>query len=364
MARKNENLLHAKAVKNDEFFTNYADIANEVSRYRDQFKDQIVYCNCDDPSASNFWRFFHNNFASFGLKKLISTHYVKNAEPSYALIYTGGDDFHMDAGEIIQIDGNGAYTAGDFRSDACLRLLDEATLVCTNPPFSLWIPYVQTLTKRNKHFLIIGNKNVITFKSVFPLLKDGKMWLGYNDVHDFVQPDGTVKKFGNVGWFTNLDVLKRHDGLWHRNEEFDQTQAHCYYEGNEMAYPHYDNYDAIEVNKTKNIPIDYAGVMGVPITFLDKYSPDEFEILGITSGRDEFERCAWPTKRYENCVQHNSDGSCANGSKMNTRACLRTNKTNGIFYTADNADGCLTSVYARILIRNLHPISKANDRGY
>lgn len=332
----NKNLQHARKAKSDEFYTQYQDISNEVSRYRSQFKNQVVYCNCDDPVQSNFWRYFHNNFASLGLKKLISTHYVKGSEPSYALIYEGGDDFNMSAGKAVTIHGNGEYTAGDFRSDDCLRFLDEATLVCTNPPFSLWIPYTNMLVEHQKKFLIIGNQNAITYKDVFPLIKDNKIWLGYGfkgNVAFFQSPyediasssqhkEGLIRVSG-VMWFTNMDVSKRHDGLWHKNGKFDQSQAHCYYEGHEDNYPKYDNYNAIEVSKTKNIPIDYPGVMGVPITWLDKYNPKEFEILGLD--------------RYTVPKQFLVGGRVA----INGKPC-----------------------YARILIRNRHPISRADDKGY
>ena len=349
---KNKNLHAAKTAANDEFYTQYNDIANELPHYRPHFKGKVVYCNCDDPTWSNFWIYFHNNFKSLGLKKLISTHYQKDTEPSYALIYEGGDDFNMEAGKTIEIvgnyseDGNTFYTAGDFRSNACVELLKEADIVCTNPPFSLFRQYLAQLVEYEKKFLIIGNMNVVTYKEVFPLFKENRVWLGVTRqgsgsmwfrVLD-TAPEKTGQKvengvrlqtIGNSIWLTNLDVKYRHDGLWHRNGKFDNAKAHCYYEGFEDNYPKYDNYDAIEVSKTKDIPIDYPGVMGVPITWLGKYNPDEFEIIGV-----DFDLAGPITVQGK--VKENPQRLYINGERK----------------------------YARILIRNLNPIRKKDDKGY
>lgn len=259
----NANLHKAKNVKNDEFYTQLTDVSKELMHYKPHFKDKIVLCNCDDPTWSAFWKYFHLNFETLGLKKLISTHYDKT-KPTYKMEYTGGDDNDIEVGVKTPLEGN-----GDFRNQECLDLLDECDIVVTNEPFSLFREYVATLMKHNKKFLIIGNKNAITYKEFFPLLKDNKVWLGCTNVKEFLQPDGSIKKFGNIGWFTNLDVAKRHEKLilWkHYTPE---------------EYPKYDNYDAINIDKVTDIPCDYDGVMGVPITFLDKYNPEQFEIVGM-----------------------------------------------------------------------------------
>ena len=248
---------------------------------------------------------------------------------------------------------------GDFRSEECIALLKQADIVITNPPFSLFREYVAQLMEYGKKFVIIGSMNAITYKEIFKLIKQDKLWLGpsISSVdREFGVPDSyplkaagyrideNGKKFirvKGVRWFTNLDTAKRHEDLI----------LYKTYKGNEKDYPKYDNYDAIEVSKTKEIPMDYAGAMGVPITFLDKYNPEQFEILGITSGRNEFE--AIPTKRYINPKQINQDGSITNGSKANTRATLLySKKPDSICYTADNVDGYLSILYARIIIKN------------
>lgn len=329
----NANLHKAKDAKNDEFYTQLTDVSKELKHYKQHFKDKIVFCNCDDPTWSAFWKYFHLNFETLGLKKLISTHYDKN-EPTYKMEYTGGNDNDIEVGVKTPLEGN-----GDFRNQECLDLLDECDIVVTNPPFSLAREYLACLVEHGKKFLIIGDMNWITYKEVFPLLKSNSIWLGNCSVKEFVQPDGTIKKFGNKLWFTNLDHKKRHEKLilWKNY--------------NSEEYPTYDNYDAINVDKVTDIPVDYNGVMGVPITFLDKYNPEQFEILGYTSGREEFDIAAYPTKRYENAIQHNKDGSTTSGSKANTRACIVVDKPSGVYYTADNIVGKLEILYARILIR-------------
>lgn len=262
---KKSSLIKAKEKKNDEFYTQLTDIEKELVHYRHHFKDAVVFCNCDDPEWSNFWKYFHLNFEFLGLKKLITTHYDPT-EPTYKMEYEGGNDADITAGTITPLKTN-----GDFRSPECIELLKEATIICTNPPFSIAREfYIPQLIEYQKKFIIIGDLNWITYKNIFPLLRDNKMWLGYNPVKEFKQPDGTIKKFGNKLWYTNLDIDKRH-------EDLDLIEHYS-----PEKYPKYDNYDAIEVSKVLNIPVDYDGVMGVPISFLDKYCPEQFEILGIS----------------------------------------------------------------------------------
>ena len=257
----NSNLRKASTEKNDEFYTQFIDVSKELIHYKQHFKDKIVLCNCDDPTMSAFWKYFHLNFKALGLKKIISTHYDKT-RPTYKMEYTGGNDNDIKVGVKTPLEGN-----GDFRSQECIDILDESDIVVTNPPFSLAREYIACLVEHNKCFLIIGDMNWISYKEFFPFLQDNKIWLGNCVVKEFIQPDGSIKKFGNKLWFTNLDYKKRHEDLilWKK------------YSSDE--YLKFDNIDAINVNKTKDIPVDYDGVMGVPITFLDKYNPDQFEII-------------------------------------------------------------------------------------
>lgn len=271
----NTNLNKAKKEKNDEFYTRYEDIELEVMKYRKQFRDKIIYLPCDDPAEkkSEFWSFFVNNFDAFGLKKLIATHYSENGK-AYK-IWIDGDlngDGYVDDGDAQQEDlvGN-----GDFRSPECTEILEECDIVCTNPPFSLFREFTDWILRKNKQFLIIGNQNAFTYKEIFPLIKSDKIWTGYNMVKNFYQPDGSIKKFGNICWFTNLKTFKR-------NEELILTEKY-----NPIDYPKYDNYDAINVNKVVDIPKDYYGIMGVPITFLNVYNPDQFEIIRFRKGNDD-----------------------------------------------------------------------------
>lgn len=337
----NSSLHNAKKVKNDEFFTRYKDISTEMGHYRENFKGKTIYCNCDDPIQSNFWRYFHNNFTSLKLKRLIATHYRQDSEPSYALIYDGNDDFKMEAGKIVTIHGDEKYTAGDFRSNECINFLKEADIVITNPPFSLFKEYVAQLIEYNKKFIIIGNKNAVTYKEIFPLIKNNNIWIGNRNMNsDFwlYVPEGAKyekldeddKKVKHIMgcWYTNLDLKKRHDGLWHIGDKFDQSKAHKYYEGFEENYPKYDNYNAIEVSKVQDIPIDYPGMMGVPITFIDKFNPKEFQILGCSYSYGD------PGEPYH-----------LKGKSFNV--------------SVDNKN-----VYKRIFIKNLHPIKRSDDKGY
>lgn len=277
---KNGNLNVAKTVKNDEFYTQFSDVVAEFTYYKEHFKDRVIFCNCDDPVWSSFWKYFHVYFSELSLKRLVCTHYDRNGL-SYKMEYEGGNDVDIIVGRVTTLGGN-----GDFRSQECLDLLDECDIVVTNPPFSLAREYIGTLVNHGKKFLIIGDLNWVSYKEVFPLLKEDRMWFGYSAVKEFRQPDGSIKKFGNKLWYTNLDIQKCHDRL--------VLSKHYVPED----YPKYDNYDAIEVSKVVDIPYDYDGVMGVPLIFLNQYNPDQFEILGMTSGRFEFG--IGPSKIYKN----------------------------------------------------------------
>ena len=289
----NKNLTAAKRAKNDEFYTRLQDIEKELIHYRSHFKDKTVFLNCDDPTWSAFWRHFHKLFGVYGLKKLIATHYEYDENVhSYAMEYDGGSDNDVSMGVRIELEGN-----GDFRSDESIEFLKESDIIVTNPPFSLFREYVAQLVEYDKKFLIIGNMNAITYKEIFPLIKDDRLWLGatqFNTGMYFYVPDDfvykpsyhflkeidgrAVNRVPGVCWFTNLDIKKRHEDLFlsatYYKKDGSVPQASL------ERWPYYDNYDAIEVSKTKDIPVDYAGVMGVPITFLDKYNPAQFEILG------------------------------------------------------------------------------------
>lgn len=270
----NVNLSKAKNAKNDEFSTRLEDIEKELNEYDPAvFKDKVIFCNCDDPISSNFWVFFHMNFNRLSLKKLIATHYNSDGSPSYAMTYDSKDpkdDVDFDKCTKISLKGN-----GDFRSPECIDLLKQSDMVVTNPPFSAFRAYIAQLEKYNKEFIVIGDKKEITHKEIFPLIKDNELWLGYTTVKEFKQPDGTYKKFGNKLWFTNVDTKKRHHKLetvyrWNKRKEKYPD-----------LYPNYDNCDAIEVSNVLQIPLDYDGVMGVPIAFVDAYDPDQFEIIGL-----------------------------------------------------------------------------------
>lgn len=266
---KNENLHKAKAAKNDEFYTRLQDIENELRHYRNHFKGKVVYCNCDDARESNFFKYFSLNFEFLGLKKLITTGYKENGK-GVALVYEGDKNGNRNVDDeeinVTELNGN-----GDFRSEECIEFLKEADIVVTNPPFSLFREYVAQLMQYGKKFLIIGNNNAITYKEIFPYIKDNELWLGITSVKDFIQPNGEIKKFGNICWYTNLEHSKRNKELI------------LYKHYNPTEYPKYDNADAIEVSKVAEIPMDYENICGVPISFLDKYCPNQFEIIGIAN---------------------------------------------------------------------------------
>ncbi len=259
----NGSLHAARAAKNDEFYTQLTDIEKELRLYKQHFRGKTVFCNCDDPEWSNFWKYFTLNFEHLGLAKVIATHFA-DGEPSYKLEFTGSGE------PLVRTPLVGD---GDFRSEECVAILKEADIVVTNPPFSLFREYLAQLVAEDKKFLIIGSQNAVSYKEPFQLIRANKLWLGINKPKQFGQPDGSLKAFGNIGWFTNLPHQKR-------GEELVLFRT---YAGNEHLYPKYDNYDAIEVSRVSDIPVDYEGVMGVPITFLDKYNPAQFEILGMAS---------------------------------------------------------------------------------
>ena len=291
----NVSLSNAKRAKNDEYYTQLSDIENELKHYKSHFAGKVVYCNCDDARKSNFFRFFQKKFNDYGLKKLVTTSYNEDGHGS-VLVYEGDTNSNgkLDDNEVkvSELKGN-----GDFRSEECLELLKEADIVVTNPPFSLFREYIATLVQYNKKFLVIGNQNAITYKEIFPLIKENKLWTGNNMVKTFRVPQVTNKncevlpngeiiaKFGSICWFTNLDIKKRHEEII------------LYKKYNEEEYPKYDNYDAIEVSKVCEIPKDYDGIMGVPITFLYRYNPSQFEIVGATESEGKgFSNGLWDEK--------------------------------------------------------------------
>lgn len=480
----NNASLHAASIaKQDEFYTQYEDIQSELNHYEKHFEGKTVLCNCDDPFESNFCKFFLRNFNYLGLKRLICTSYSTSSVAWQQMTiwdYLGeqvtsknGHGYVMDIESVPMANGRGVTDEdidkllksenvvrklngdGDFRSDECIEYLKQADIVVTNPPFSLFREYVALLMKYEKKFLIIGNQNNITYKEIFPLIQQDKIWLGWKfgdmafRVPDYYEPRATRfwvdengtkwRSFGTICWYTNLDHDKRHEKL----------VLYRKYYGNEEDYPYYANYDAINVDKVADIPCDYFGemgvpityldkhnpeqfeiigasrwlgrpmseiapkgsyvaggvrfylpldkaketgdnllterngtalslpvrqschqtsqnidgsmtesslsaggngVMGVPITFLDKYNPEQFEILGITLGNTTNYKM---TVIFENAVQHNKDGTTQSGSKVNTRAaiCVKEKPVGKIYYTADNVEGYLLSVYPRILIR-------------
>ena len=297
----NIGLIEARKNKNDEFYTQLCDIESELKHYKHHFNKKIVYCNCDDPKVSNFVRYFFLNFKELGIKRLISACYqeqsddIFNAEKSeeaFSFIYDGEEG---DIQNLIQTKKVEFQHDGDFRSKESIKLLKESDIVVTNPPFSLFREYIDQLIKFDKKFLVIGNINAITYKEIFKLIQENKVWLGMNlgrGVSGFIVPKyyelyGTEARMNENGerivspnnclWLTNLDNVKRH-------QDIHLTKS---YFGNEDKYQQFDNYKGINVNQTKDIPYDYYGVMGVPITFLHKYHPDQFEIIKFRKGDDE-----------------------------------------------------------------------------
>ncbi|MBR5238291.1 MAG: adenine-specific methyltransferase EcoRI family protein [Paludibacteraceae bacterium] len=345
----NKNLNQAKDAKKDEFYTQLADIEKELRHYTEHFRDKTVFCNCDDPYESNFFKYFALNFNRLGLKRLIATCYDGSPVLGNELLLDFGETtdlpkkiaYKVDITEVTDVNGDGAINLadiqylmqndknvisilkgnGDFRSDECVELLKQADIVVTNPPFSLFREYIAQLIKYEKLFLIIGPYNALTYKEIFPLIRDNKMWLGYgfqagnayfripnNSTKEYVEgvfdeSTGLVK-FRNCTWYTNIDHVKRHEELiLYKNYTLEE-------------YPHYDNYYAIEVKKVSDIPYDYEGVMGVPITFIDKFNPDQFQILGITENNINLQQYWIP-----NCKKY--DRPYLNGERKYSRILIR-----------------------------------------
>lgn len=357
---KNANLSSARRAKKDEFYTQLPDIERELRHYREHFKGKVVYCNCDDPRVSNFFHYFSYNFERLGLKKLITTCYKSQdadlfsqgkSEDAIYLEYKGDKN----GNRIPDLDEIGVKTLkgdGDFRSQESIELLKQADIVVTNPPFSLFREYVTQLVEYDKKFLIIGNINSTTYLEIFDLIKSNKMWIGpsirsgdrefgvpqnypLNAATTRVDVDGNkFIRVKGVRWFTNLDFKERHEDLI------------LYKQYNKDEYPKYDNYDAIEVGKVRNIPCDWDGLMGVPVTFLDKYNPDQFDIIGIAK--------TWygaAIKTYSTQIQIDKNGTKKEVSKLNDAPAIKVmvppkNKTHymvdGAFYVA---------TYVRLLIR-------------
>lgn len=314
MAKNKNNLTTARDAKNDEFYTRLEDIENELRHYKEYFKGKTVFCNCDDPYESNFFKYFALNFNALCLKKLIAISYAGSqvVAKEVSLFEEEGEEYTITSKkaykvtmtELKDVTGDGRVDLDDVReivkhrirylkgnggfdSEESIELLKEADIVITNPPFSRFRDYVAQLIAYDKKFIVLGNQNAISYKEIFPLIKDNRMWLGYKcgdmsfKVPDYYEPretrywqDETGQKWrslGNICWYTNLDHSKRHE------------QLDLYKRYNPKEYPHYENYNAIEVSKAADIPVDYDGIMGVPITFLDKYCPEQFEVLGLSS---------------------------------------------------------------------------------
>lgn len=374
MANNNKALSAAGQAKKDEFYTQLVDIENELRHYKEHFKGKVVFCNCDDPYESNFFKYFAINFNHLGLKKLICTCYagspvvytqlslfgdeeVIGEEPSdkkpYKIEITHVDDLNGDGAvdltdvELLlrSVDGKPTLLEGDgdFRSAECIELLKEADIVVTNPPFSLFREYVAQLVAYDKKFIIIGNQNAITYKEIFPLFKENRLWLGYGfkgNVGFFINThyedyakssqhkEGMIRVSG-VMWYTNLDIDKRHENLvLYRSFSMDE-------------YPHYSNYDAVDVRKTADIPFDYYGVMGVPVTFMDKFNPEQFEIIG----------CADYTGKYGSDdigVSRIGEEWISKYREQGGRGHYTANMTSLVYYDT-NGKACNT--FKRILIR-------------
>jgi hypothetical protein len=352
---KGANLAAARAAKEDEFYTQLADIERELVHYREHFEGKVIYCNCDDPRVSGFVHYFSYNFEKLKLKKLIATCYKNqnidlfsqhNAEQAVKLVYSGdkNESGVPDPGEfeVELLDGD-----GDFRSRESIELLKEADIVVTNPPFSLYREFISQLMDHDKKFILVGPQNAITTKELFPLIMQGKMWLGTRSgamkfrVPDFKEKLGLIldeqgskwQNFGNICWYTNLDYPKRHEDLI------------LYKSYNEADYPKYDNYDAIEVSKVSEIPFDYEEVMGVPITFLDKHNPEQFEIVGIAK--------TWfgaASKTYPKQIQVDGNGK-REVTKLNDAPAIKVKiRPKDETYYIVNGEYFIAT-YVRILIR-------------
>lgn len=329
----NNNLHKAKDSKKDEYYTQLSDIEKELKYYKNHFRNKVIYCNCDDPRISNFFHYFSYNFEKLGLKKLITTCYQSqsmdlfsehNSEHAISLVYEG-DKNGNHVPDLEEIGINYLKGDGDFRSKESLELLKEADIVVTNPPFSLFREYLSQLVEYDKKFLIVGNINAISYKESFELIKKNNMWLGYNTARHFKRPDGTLYETARSFWYTNLDIAKRHDDIILYKKYF----------GNEIEYPKFENFDAINVGRTENIPLDYEGYLGVPITFLAKHNPEQFEILGLGISNSGIEVGVQPYK-----PEH----------KKYRKEIQKRGAVDGDLYMIDNGE--VKVPYARVLIRN------------
>ena len=397
-----DNLTSAKNAKNDEFYTKFSDIQREIEAYldfnKDTFTGKVVYCNCDDPYESNFFRYFVLNFKKLGLKRLITTSFKPSPIANTQLVLDidpeksnpkgrpkttankfvinkvrnvdiGGSFSLADVAEQLKANKNNEWSPlkgdGDFRSDECIELLKEADIVVTNPPFSLFREYVKQITDYGKRFVIVGSKNAITYREIFPLIKNNELWVGASGFSQdmlFIAPQGedlsekpktalrivdgiTYLRSPSI-WFTNLDHGRRHqplqlmsmkDNLRYNKKMLEQS-----------SYVSYDNYDAIDVPFTNAIPNDYDGVMGVPISFLDKYNPEQFEIIALGNSKENFS----PNKIYENAKKILKDGKIQNGNAINNVLAIRTEVApcNQIYYK--DGEQILIAPYARILIKS------------
>ena len=392
----NSNLSAAVKAKKDEFYTQLSDIEKEMHHYRKHFKNKTVLCNCDDPFESNFFKYFVLNFNRLGLKKLIATSYVSSPimgsqlkyhiETDGQMSFLFGDDnpereyekhpykavvtqvydktgdggvsmldvaelFKSGENELTELDGD-----GDFRSPECLKIMEEADIVVTNPPFSLFRDFVDVLIDKQKSFIIIGNVNAITYKEFFPLIRDNKVWIGasiHSGDRKFHVPDDYPLNAAGCGidengrrfirvkgvrWFTNLDLKQRHEDLI-LVKRYDSEK-----------YLKYDNYDAINVDSTTDIPCDYDGVMGVPITFMDKYNPDQFEIIGVTQSW-----CGVASKIYPRQIQIDKNGKRSQVTKLNDGAAIKVDAppVNKTYYDVNGE--LFIKTYARVLVRNKRP---------
>ena len=358
----NKTFDTAKKVKNDEFYTQLSDIERELIHYKDYFFGKIILCNCDDPRVSNFFKYFALNFEIFGIKKIITTCYKNQdvdlftqnyCEKAVYLEYSGNpnDPTNTDFStvEVKQLKGD-----GDFRSPECIELLKQADIVVTNPPFSLFREYIAQLLKYEKKFIVIGSQNAITYKEIFSQIKSNKIWLGYGfkggDAYFEIGNNNTKKyadgvlnektklvHFRNCCWFTNLDIRKRHEELV------------LYKTYSDAEFPHYENYDAINVDKSTDIPMDYDGVIGVPITFLDKYSPDQFEIIGLGIVGS----CEFTNERRMEILDKNglpTGKFTINAKGTLYRKHLDSDKKPAAFKDCETGE-LYQSIYARILIK-------------
>ncbi len=360
----NKNLSQAKANKNDEFYTQYADIQNEINAYLeynpDVFRDKTILLPCDDPEWSNFTKFFAQNFENFGLKKLISTSYAiesKNIDLDWqpTLFEQENPNFDLDKTKIkgkiftLERDTNASGKIdiedlewrylegdGDFRSDEVKALRDDADIIITNPPFSMFTSFILWIKEANKKFLILGNMNAIAYKEIFPMIRNNEIWLGVKSgAKEYLKPDGGVQKMGNTYWFTNLEHGRRHQPMQLMTMA-DNIKYSKHKEVKNVGYKKYVNFDAIEIPKSDAIPSDYAGVMGVPISWLDKYCPEQFEIIGMANGGELGMDCGVSSNlSEEDCRKLFKEDTGFRRGKL----CYR------------NDDGKLISCYAKILIR-------------